>query len=31
MRVFILLYLLIIGVISLPNQLPNEWQDADEA
>ena len=31
MKVFILLYLLIIGIISLPNQPPNEWKDANVA
>ena len=31
MRVFILLYLWIVGFISLPNQTPNEYQDADAA
>ena len=31
MRVFILLYLLKIGIISLPNQTLNEWKDANAA
>ena len=31
MKKFILLHLLVISIISLPNQAPNEWQDADAA
>ena len=31
MRVFILLYLLIIGIIFLQNQTLNEWKDANAA
>ena len=31
MKAFILIYLLIIEIISLPNKPPNKWQDADAA